>query len=160
MEIKFYKCSVCGNIVCKVEDSGMPLTCCGKQMKELTPGSTDGAVEKHVPMCEIIDNHIFVQVGSVKHPMEEYHHIEFIGVETNKGFHIKYLLPAIVPQNYESTKCTVDKGPWDDLGASPEDMTSSTKCIQPIALFKLSEGEKVISAFEYCNLHGMFKLDL
>ena len=125
MNLKFYKCNVCGNIVCKVEDSGMSMTCCGKQMVELKPGSTDGAVEKHVPIYEIIDNRVFIQVGKEEHPMEDYHYIEFIGIETNRGFHIKYLKP----------------------GESPK------------GAFRLGDSEKLISVFEYCNLHGMFKND-
>lgn len=91
MSIKFYKCETCGNIVCKIEDSGMPLTCCGKQMRELRPGSTDGALEKHVPEFKITNDEVCVQVGSIAHPMEKLHHIIFIAIETNQGFQLKKL---------------------------------------------------------------------
>lgn len=87
-ELKFYKCNVCGNIVCKIEDSGMPMTCCGKQMTELRPGSTDGALEKHVPVYCKIGDEICVRVGEVLHPMEDFHHIVFIVLETNRGFYV------------------------------------------------------------------------
>lgn len=91
MSIKFYECEVCGNIVCKIEDSGMPMTCCGRQMRELKPGSTDGAREKHVPEFEIHDNKVHVKVGIEPHPMEQIHHVEFIVIETNKGFQLRRL---------------------------------------------------------------------
>lgn len=91
MSIKFYKCEVCGNIVCKIEDSGMPLTCCGKQMKELRPGSTDGSLDHHLPDFNINNNTVCVRVGRISHPMEKIHHIEFIVIETNNGFHLKKL---------------------------------------------------------------------
>lgn len=91
MSLKFYKCSICGNIVCKIEDSGLPLTCCGRQMTELRSESTDGALEKHLPAFRILGDTVFVQVGSEPHPMEKLHHIQFIALETNHGFHIRKL---------------------------------------------------------------------
>lgn len=149
MEIKFYKCNVCGNIVCKVEDSGMTMMCCGKQMTELRPESTDGELEKHVPIYEIIDNHVIVQVGATEHPMKDYHHIEFIGIETDKGFYVKYLMPALKYPGYERSKCDSIDPNLDDEG-----------CMRPRAKFRLNSGEKLLSIFEYCNLHGMFTQDI
>lgn len=148
MEVKFYRCNVCGNIVCKVEDSGLPMTCCGKQMTELKPESTDGAKEKHVPMYEIIKDHVFVQVGVEEHPMLDYHHVEFIGIETNLGIQIKYLMPEKAYDFYDKEAC-----------CKSENLCESD-CMTPRASFRLNEGEKLISIFEYCNLHGMFRADI
>ena len=89
MSLKFYKCSICGNIVCKIEDSGLPLTCCGRQMTELRSRSTDGSLEKHVPVFSIMGDTVYVQVGTLPHPMEKLHHIQFIAIETNRGFHVR-----------------------------------------------------------------------
>ena len=50
MEQKFYICEHCGKIVAVVRDSGAPLMCCGQKMKEIVPGTSDGAAEKHVPV--------------------------------------------------------------------------------------------------------------
>lgn len=91
MAVKFYKCELCGNIVCKVEDSTLPLVCCGHQMTEHNASAKDGALEKHVPVYDVINNTVSVKVGSEPHPMEETHHIDFIVLETNKGFQIKYI---------------------------------------------------------------------
>ena len=48
--MKYFVCEHCGNIVEMVNDSGVPVVCCGEKMKELVPGSVDAAVEKHVPV--------------------------------------------------------------------------------------------------------------
>lgn len=86
MEIKFYKCPVCGNIAVKVVDSGVPLVCCGKKMEALQPNTVDASGEKHVPVVTALDNGtIKVEVGSVAHPMTPVHHISFIYAETENG---------------------------------------------------------------------------
>ena len=56
MEMKFYRCSVCGQIVAIVKKKGCPIMCCGKPMEEIIPGTTDAAQEKHVPVYEVKDN--------------------------------------------------------------------------------------------------------
>ena len=50
MEVRYYICKHCGNIVEKVKDKGVPVICCGEPMQELKAGVTDAAVEKHVPV--------------------------------------------------------------------------------------------------------------
>ena len=50
--MKYFVCEHCGNIVEMVNDSGVPVVCCGEKMKELVPGSVDAAVEKHVPVLK------------------------------------------------------------------------------------------------------------
>ncbi len=52
MDMKFYKCNHCGNIIMPAVDSGVNPFCCGDQMELLKAGSTDAAVEKHVPVIE------------------------------------------------------------------------------------------------------------
>lgn len=92
--VKFYRCNHCGNIVMMVHDSKVPMMCCGEKMTELVAGSTDAAVEKHVPVVDIKSNSVEVSVGSVMHPMEEEHYIMWIYLETNCGGQIKYLNPG------------------------------------------------------------------
>ena len=50
MEMKFYVCSHCGNIIAYAKNSGVPVVCCGERMQELVPNTTDAAQEKHVPV--------------------------------------------------------------------------------------------------------------
>ena len=82
----FFKCNLCGNVIVKAVDSGVPVVCCGEKMVELTANTVEASVEKHLPVVTKIDDcHIKVEVGSVAHPMTPEHHIAFIYVETEKG---------------------------------------------------------------------------
>ena len=97
MRQKFYVCEHCGNIITKVKESGVPVMCCGQKMTEMIPGTTDAAVEKHVPVYEVEGNVVNVKVGSVEHPMVAEHYIQWIVVQTNQGAQIKYLQPEHPP---------------------------------------------------------------
>ena len=96
-ELKFYRCNHCGNIVTKIVDSGVPIICCGEPMEEIIAGSTDGAVEKHVPVFEVKDGVVEVNVGSADHPMEPEHYIEWVLLNTKQGNQIKRLNPGDKP---------------------------------------------------------------
>lgn len=98
MEQKFYKCEICGNIIAYVNNSGVPVMCCGQKMTEIIPGTTDGAVEKHVPVYEVKDNKVDVKVGSVEHPMLPEHYIQWIEVHTENKIYRKYLKPGEKPE--------------------------------------------------------------
>ena len=95
--MKFYRCEHCGNIIIKLHDSGVPVVCCGQPMKELVPGATDGAYEKHVPAVTVSGNSVKVQIGEVEHPMVEAHFIQFIVLETANGYQIKNLKAGDAP---------------------------------------------------------------
>ena len=66
-------------------------------MAQLQPGTSDGAHEKHVPVVEQNGNQVKVTVGSVEHPMLEAHYIQWIVLETEDGYQIKYLQPEAKP---------------------------------------------------------------
>ena len=89
--MNLYICSHCGNIITKIEDKKVPVSCCGELMKKIEPNTFDGAVEKHVPKYVVEGNLVKVSVGEVAHPMLEAHYIKWIILETNKGFSVKYL---------------------------------------------------------------------
>jgi superoxide reductase len=97
MTPKFYRCSHCGNIVEMIEDHNVPVMCCGEFMQEMKAGTTDAAVEKHVPVYEVEGNVVNVKVGSVEHPMVAEHYIQWIVLQTNQGVQIKYLEPENPP---------------------------------------------------------------
>ncbi len=97
MALKFYICEHCGNIITKVKDQGVPVMCCGQKMTEIIPGTTDAAVEKHVPDYKVEGNLVKVNVGSVDHPMLAVHYIEWIALKTKEGVQIKYLKPEDKP---------------------------------------------------------------
>lgn len=98
VEIKFYKCEKCGNIVVKLYDAGAPLSCCGEKMVELTANTVDAAKEKHVPAIEVDGNTVTVKVGEVEHPMAEDHYITFIYLHTTKGTQCARLQPGNEPK--------------------------------------------------------------
>ena len=95
--VKFYICEKCGNIVQKIEDSGVPVVCCGQKMTYLEPGVVEASHEKHIPVVNVNGNEVTVTVGSVIHPMAEEHSILWIYLETDKGGQRKILKPGEAP---------------------------------------------------------------
>ncbi len=98
MEMKFYRCSHCGQIVAIVKATGVPILCCGEPMQEIIPGTTDAAAEKHVPVYTVEGNKVTVCVGSVAHPMLEEHYIEWVSLQTNSRNQRKALSPGDEPK--------------------------------------------------------------
>lgn len=98
MDMKFYKCKHCGQMVAIVKETGAPLVCCGEPMEEIVAGTTDAAVEKHVPVYEVKDNKVTVTVGSVEHPMLDVHYIEWVSLQTKQGNQRKALKPGDAPK--------------------------------------------------------------
>ena len=98
MEMKFYICEHCGNMIAMVKDKGVPVMCCGQKMKGIVPGTTDASAEKHVPVYEVKDNKVYVTVGAAEHPMLPAHYIEWIAVQTNAGNQRKALKPGEPPK--------------------------------------------------------------
>ena len=124
--MKFYICNHCGNIIAYVRDKGVPVVCCGEKMQELIPGTTDGAVEKHLPVITREGEKVTVAVGSAAHPMVEEHWIQWIALETTGGNQRKELHPGDEPK----------------------------------AVFLVPEEDEIVAAYEYCNLHGLWKAAL
>ena len=123
---KFFICSVCGNIIEMVESKGPKVVCCGKQMEELVANTTEASVEKHIPVVDVNDNKVKVQVGSTLHPMTQEHHISWIYLLTTQGGQRKYL----------------------EING------------EPTIEFALTEDDKLLEVYAYCNLHGLWKVEL
>lgn len=98
MEMRFYRCARCGQIIAIVKKTGIPVYCCGEPMQELVAGAVDAAQEKHVPVYEKKDGKVFVTVGSVEHPMTAEHYIEWIALQTKLGNQRKQLKPGDAPK--------------------------------------------------------------
>lgn len=122
MELKFYRCKHCGKIIAIVNETKVPTICCGEAMEQIIPGTTDAAVEKHVPVITKNGNLVEVKVGSVEHPMAPEHYIEWIALRTKQGNQRKILKPGDAPA----------------------------------ATFALVDGDEVLEAFAYCNLHSLW----
>ena len=95
---KFYICEKCGNIVQKINDSGVSVVCCGQKMTYLDPGTVEASREKHIPVVNVSDGVVEVLVGSVLHPMAEEHNISWIYLETDKGGQRRDLKPSEEPR--------------------------------------------------------------
>ncbi|MDD4200626.1 MAG: desulfoferrodoxin family protein [Eubacteriales bacterium] len=96
--MNFYLCKHCGQIIAFVKETGVPVICCGEPMEELIPGTTDAAVEKHVPEYEVVGNKVHVVVGAVDHPMLPEHYIEWVAIKTKYGNQRKELKPGEEPK--------------------------------------------------------------
>lgn len=97
MEKRFFICEHCGNIIVKVRDEGVAVQCCGEKMKEIIPGTSDGAEEKHIPVYDVQNGKVSVTVGEVEHPMAPEHYIEWVCLETEDGLQFKQLKPNMEP---------------------------------------------------------------
>jgi superoxide reductase len=93
-----YKCELCGNIVEVLHGGKGELVCCGKPMVLLKENTVDASKEKHVPVIEKIQGGFKVKVGSVAHPMEEKHFIEWIELMADGTVYRKYLAPGNAPE--------------------------------------------------------------
>ncbi len=93
-----YKCNVCGNIVEVVHAGGGTLVCCGQPMQLQKENTTDASTEKHVPVIEKTKTGFKVKIGSVAHPMEEKHYIEWIELIADGRIYRKYLKPGDKPE--------------------------------------------------------------
>ena len=123
MEMEFYRCAHCGQIVAIVKKTGVPIVCCGEKMQKIEPGTTDAAAEKHVPVVKVEGNVVTVTVGEAAHPMLPEHYIEWVSLQTKSGNQRK-------------------------------ELTAEDK---PEVQFALLEGDEVVAAYAYCNLHSLWK---
>lgn len=95
---KFFICKHCGNLIGLIDNKGVPMVCCGEKMTELIPNTVEASVEKHLPVVTALDNKLEVEIGSIPHPMEEAHHIDFVYVETECGGQRKILKIGHTPK--------------------------------------------------------------
>ena len=116
-----YKCLLCGNIVEVLHVGAGELVCCGQAMVLMSENTVDAAKEKHVPVITKVADSYLVSVGSVPHPMEEKHWIEWIELIADGKVYRQYLKPGEAPEATFSVKADV------------------------------------VTAREYCNLHGLWK---
>lgn len=109
MEMKFYRCELCGQIVAIVKGTKSPLVCCGKPMKEIIAGTVEASKEKHIPVWEQKGNAVYVKIGSAEHPMLPEHYIEWIAIQSEQGNQRKKLEPGSKPEACFRLCCENDK---------------------------------------------------
>jgi len=96
--LQIYKCEICGNIVEVLHEGKGELVCCGQPMKLFVENTVDAAKEKHVPVVEKTDKGVKVTVGSIPHPMEEKHYIEWIEIIADGKAYRQFLKPGDAPE--------------------------------------------------------------
>jgi superoxide reductase len=124
-----YKCEACGNIVEVLHTGPGELVCCEVPMIRMDENTVDAAKEKHVPVIKKIEGGYEVSVGSVPHPMEDKHYIEWIELDIDGKKMKKFLKPGMEPK---AVFCVCAKD-------------------------GCCENPKSVTAREYCNLHGLWK---
>jgi superoxide reductase len=97
-KLQIYKCEICGNIVEMLHEGVGELVCCGQPMKLYQENTVDAAKEKHVPVVEKTASGFKVKVGSVPHPMEEKHYIEWIELIADGKAYRQFLKPGQKPE--------------------------------------------------------------
>jgi len=108
-KLEIYKCEICGNIVELLHEGKGELVCCGKPMKLFLENTVDAAREKHVPVIENTPPGVKVKVGTIAHPMEEKHYIEWIEIIGDGKVYRQFLKPGDTPEatfNIVATKLT------------------------------------------------------
>lgn len=107
---QIYKCPICGNIVEVLHTGAGQLVCCGEPMQLIEEKSSDPeiSIEKHLPVIEKVDDSTVIKIGSIPHPMEEKHYIEWIEILTKDGkVGRKYLSPGDLPEADFFTKSEI-----------------------------------------------------
>ncbi len=97
-KLQVYKCQICGNIVSMLYSGDGALVCCGEPMKLMLENTVDAAKEKHVPVIEKTAAGFKIKVGSVAHPMEPSHYIEWIEVIADGKSYRQFLNPGGAPE--------------------------------------------------------------
>lgn len=97
MEVEFYKCQKCGNVIEVLNGDVSHITCCGEGMTKLEANSVDAATEKHVPVYKVMDEKMEVSVGEVMHPMDDNHYIMWILLVSGDHFYRINFKPGETP---------------------------------------------------------------
>ena len=97
-KLEVYKCDICGNIVELLHAGQGTLVCCGQDMTLQAEKTADSAKEKHVPVIEKVNGGYKVSVGSVPHPMEDKHYIEWIELIAGDKAYRQFLNPGDTPE--------------------------------------------------------------
>lgn len=98
MEVEFYCCQICGNVIVKLVDSGVMPECCGESMSLLTPKTKEEGSEKHLPIVKMKNGCVEVRIGSEPHPMTEKHYIQWVCLVTNTNMYFAYLKSTDEPK--------------------------------------------------------------
>lgn len=106
---EIYHCEKCGNLIEILHDNSNSLICCGQTMNLLQEKTQEEGKEKHVPIIEENDEGVKIKVGSIEHPMEKEHYIEWVEISTDKGESKKFLNSGERPEALFPVKAKITK---------------------------------------------------
>ena len=112
--LEIYKCELCGNIVELVHGGDGELVCCNQPMKLMLENTVEASLEKHVPVIEQGETSRLVKVGSIPHPMEAKHYIEWIEIVAEGKTCRQTLQPGDAPER--------------SFGVADKDITARAYC--------------------------------
>ena len=99
-KLEVYQCEVCGNMVEVLHVGQGTLVCCGQPMVLQKENTKEASLEKHIPVIESTAGGFRVSVGSIPHPMEEKHSIEWIELVADGKAYRQFLNPGETPQAF------------------------------------------------------------
>ena len=108
MRLQIYKCEVCGNMVEVIHEGKGQLVCCNQPMKQMVENTVDAAKEKHIPVVEKTAAGVKIKVGSVAHPMEEKHYIEWVQIIAGGKSFRQFLKPGEAPEAAFEVKANIE----------------------------------------------------
>ena len=115
-QLAVYKCALCGNVFEVLHVGEGEPSCCGEPMKLYKANTTDAAREKHVPEIEKVAAGLKVKVGSVAHPMEQKHYIEWNEVLAEGKVYRQFLKPGDAPEaTFSIDAANVNARAWCNL---------------------------------------------
>ena len=97
-KLEVYKCEICGNIVEVLHTGQGQLVCCGQPMKLFEEKTEDTGMEKHLPVVEKTERSVKIKTGSIPHPMEGNHYIEWIEIVADGRNCKMFLNPGDKPE--------------------------------------------------------------
>lgn len=82
--MEFYNCGTCKNVIIQINKDNC------NDLNRIIP-NIKGDYEVHIPVVFQTNDGVIVEVSYKQHPMTKEHFIEWILIETNKGFYIRHL---------------------------------------------------------------------
>ena len=87
-ELLFYRCAHCGAVHANLWP-GAVTACCGAPMERLLPNGEKASLDRHLPYVEIGGDTVTCRMGIEPHEMTQEHSIQWLCLETVRGFQWK-----------------------------------------------------------------------
>lgn len=96
--VKFYKCSVCRNVIGLIDGDPTKLKCCGEPMCQMKPNDVVTDEDRDIPVCKRDGDKLIVNVGKIDHQMTQDDYIMWIAEVTDNQTTRIRLNPGELPE--------------------------------------------------------------